>query len=55
MVVDILFGKCKMFIVKISDGNGILILCFFNFIVVMKNNFVEGKFVYVYGEIKCGN
>ncbi|WP_114634189.1 ATP-dependent DNA helicase RecG [Vibrio splendidus] len=55
MHVDTIFGKRKMLAVKISDGNGTITLRFFNFTAGMKNNFVEGKQVHAYGEIKRGN
>lgn len=55
MSADTLFGKRKMLTVKISDGNGTVALKFFNFTAGMKNNFVEGKTVHAYGEIKRGN
>ncbi|UPQ88069.1 ATP-dependent DNA helicase RecG [Vibrio sinaloensis] len=55
MSVDTLFGKRKMLTVKISDGNGTITLRFFNFTAAMKNNFVEGKTVHAYGEVKRGS
>ncbi|MCG9597779.1 ATP-dependent DNA helicase RecG [Vibrio sp. Isolate25] len=55
MSVDTLFGKRKMLTVKISDGNGIITLRFFNFTAGMKNNFAEGKTVHAYGEVKRGS
>ncbi|WP_391088809.1 ATP-dependent DNA helicase RecG [Vibrio sp. NH-UV-68] len=54
MSVDTVFGKRKMLAVKISDGNGTITLRFFNFTAAIKNNFVEGKTVHAYGEIKRG-
>ncbi len=54
MSCDILFGKRKMLLVKISDGNGSITLRFFNFNAGMKNSFSEGTFVHAYGEIKRG-
>jgi len=55
MAVDTIFGRRKILMVKISDGNGTLTLRFFNFNAGMKNNFNEGRQVHVYGEIKRGN
>lgn len=52
--IDTLFGKRKMLVVKISDGNGTITLRFFNFTAAMKNNFIQGKLVRAYGEIKRG-
>lgn len=51
---NIIFGGWWMMICQISDGIGIFIMCFFNFNVVMKNSFVIGCWVLVYGEVKCG-
>lgn len=55
MSVDTIFGRKKMLAVKISDGNGTVTLRFFNFTAGIKNNFVEGKQVHAYGEVKRGN
>ena len=54
MSCDMQFGKRKMLLVKISDGNGTITLRFFNFNAGMKNSFNEGKLVHAYGEIKRG-
>lgn len=54
MSCDMQFGKRKMLLVKISDGNGTITLRFFNFNAGMKNSFSEGKLVHAYGEIKRG-
>ena len=54
MSCDLQFGKRKMLLVKISDGNGTITLRFFNFNAGMKNHFSEGKLVHAYGEIKRG-
>ncbi|GLR76540.1 ATP-dependent DNA helicase RecG [Aliivibrio sifiae] len=54
MSCDMQFGKRKMLLVKISDGNGTITLRFFNFNAGMKNSFNEGKVVHAYGEIKRG-
>lgn len=55
MSCDMQFGKRKMLLVKISDGNGTITLRFFNFNAGMKNSFSEGKLVHAYGEIKRGS
>lgn len=55
MNCDTHFGRKKMLMVKISDGNGTLTLRFFNFNAGMKNSFAEGRTLYAYGEIKRGN
>ncbi|OCH20656.1 ATP-dependent DNA helicase RecG [Aliivibrio sp. 1S128] len=54
MSCDMQFGKRKMLLVKISDGNGTITLRFFNFNAGMKNSFNEGKLIHAYGEIKRG-
>ncbi len=53
--VDTVFGRRKMLTVKLSDGNGSVILRFFNFTASMKNQFSEGRWVHAYGEVKRGN
>ncbi len=55
MSVDTLFARKKMLTVKISDGNGTLVLRFFNFTAAMKNQFTQDRLVSVYGEVKRGN
>ncbi|MGB2078348.1 MAG: ATP-dependent DNA helicase RecG [Vibrio sp.] len=54
MQADVSFGRRKMLMVKISDGNGTVTLRFFNFNAGMKNSFAKGRMVYAYGEIKRG-
>lgn len=54
MQADVNFGRRKMLMVKISDGNGTVTLRFFNFNAGMKNSFTKGRRVYAYGEIKRG-
>ncbi len=51
---EVQFGRRKILSVKVSDGNGSLMLKFFNFNAGMKNGFTEGKHIHAYGEIKRG-
>jgi ATP-dependent DNA helicase RecG len=53
--VNTIFGRRKMLTVKISDGHGSLTLRFFNFTAAMKNNFSDGRYIHVYGEVKRGS
>ncbi|MDC9598077.1 ATP-dependent DNA helicase RecG [Xenorhabdus anantnagensis] len=52
---NVVFGRRRIMTCQISDGTGILTLCFFNFTAAMKNNLAEGKHVVAYGEIRRGN
>ncbi|EWH08928.1 ATP-dependent DNA helicase RecG [Catenovulum agarivorans DS-2] len=51
---QIVFGRKRMLICKITDGQQSLTLRFFNFSAAQKNQFSVGKHVKAFGEIKRG-
>ena len=51
---QIVFGRKRMLLVKITDGQQSLSLRFFNFSAAQKNQFAVGKHVKVFGEVKRG-
>jgi ATP-dependent DNA helicase RecG len=51
---NITFGGRRMMTCQISDGTGILTMCFFNFNAAMKNSLATGRRVLAYGEAKRG-
>ena len=51
---ELVYGKRRMLLVRISDGLNILTLRFFNFSAAQKNTLAIGKQIRCYGEIRRG-
>ena len=54
MAADILFGKRRSLLCKVSDGTGMISLRFFHFSAAQKNNLERGRRIRVYGEVRVG-
>jgi len=53
-VAQILFGRRRSLVVKLSDGTGAIILRFFHFNRAQQNRFARGRYFRCFGEIRCG-
>lgn len=51
---DIQYGKKRMFVVKVSDGTGTIVLRFFHFGAVQRTMMTPGNEVRCFGEIRTG-
>ena len=51
---DVLFGRRRSLMVKISDGTGVATLRFFHFSMAQKSGFGRGQFVRCSGEVRLG-
>jgi ATP-dependent DNA helicase RecG len=54
LLADIIFGKRRSLLCKVSDGTGTLSLRFYHFSAAQKNNLERGARIRVYGEARVG-